>query len=121
MLVFFYIFNATLLILHELESAYEKEWEILKLPVKLTGFILLHIPLLFLFFYGLYFIIKYPQTRSLISILAGSIGFIPFLVHKIIINKKEHFNKKISNGLIFGNMISGIALMVVGLLETTEQ
>jgi hypothetical protein len=26
--------------LHEIESGYEKEWEILKLPVKLTGFIL---------------------------------------------------------------------------------
>ena len=44
MLVFFYILNVTFLILHEIESGYEKEWEILKLPVKLTGFILLHIP-----------------------------------------------------------------------------
>ena len=33
------------MILHEIESGYEKEWEILKLPVKLTGFILLHIPI----------------------------------------------------------------------------
>jgi len=29
-----YIVNATLLLLHEIESAYEKEWEILKLPGK---------------------------------------------------------------------------------------
>ena len=115
MLVFFYILNVTILILHEIESGYEKEWEILKLPVKLTGFILLHIPMLFLFLYGLYFIILYPQTRSLISMLSGSIGMIPFLVHKVIKNKKEHFNKIISNILIFGNIIAGIILIIVGL------
>jgi len=117
MLIFFYIFNASLLILHEIESAYEKEWEILKLPVKLTGFILLHLPMLFLFFYGLYFMIEHPQTKTTISILAGSTGLIPFVVHKIIINKKEHFNKTISNILIFGNAVVGIILMIFGIFE----
>ena len=117
MLVFFYILNATILILHEIESGYEKEWEILKLPVKLTGFILLHVPVLFLFFYGLYFIVQYPQTRAIISILTGIIGLIPFLVHKIIKNEKEHFNKTISNILIFGNIITGIILIIIGIFE----
>jgi len=117
MLGFFYILNIIILILHEIESGYEKEWEILKLPVKLTGFILLHIPILFLFFYGLYFIILYPQTRAIISIISGSIGFIPFLVHKVIINKKEHFNKTISNILIFGNIITGIILIIIGIFD----
>ena len=117
MLVFFYILNVTILILHEIESGYEKEWEILKLPVKLTGFILLHIPILFLFFYGLYFILLYPQTSAIISILSGCIGLIPFFVHKVIKNKKEHFNKTISNALIFGNIITGIILIIIGLFE----
>lgn len=36
-----YIVNATLLVLHEIESAYEKEWDILKLPVRsmCTGYV----------------------------------------------------------------------------------
>ena len=38
MLIFLYILNATILLLHEIESGYEKEWEILKLPGKITGF-----------------------------------------------------------------------------------
>jgi len=117
MLVFFYILNVTFLILHEIESGYEREWEILKLPVKLTGFLLLHIPILFLFFYGLYFIIQFPQTRAIILILTGNIGLIPFLVHKVIVNKKEHFNKTISNALIFGNVVTGIILIIVGVFE----
>jgi hypothetical protein len=49
-LTVFYVINASLLLLHEIESAYVKEWEILKLPGKITGFLLLHIPILLLFF-----------------------------------------------------------------------
>lgn len=47
-----YVVNATLLLLHEIESAYEKEWEILKLPGKITGFLLLHIPIIMILFYS---------------------------------------------------------------------
>jgi hypothetical protein len=117
MLVFFYILNITLLILHEIESGYEKEWEILKLPGKLTGFILLHIPILFIFFYGLYFLIQYPETRTVIPIIIGSSGLIPFLVHKVIVKRKEHFNKTISNILIFGNVITGVILIFIGIFD----
>ena len=52
-LTLLYIANATLLLLHEIESAYEKEWEILKLPGKITWFLLFHIPIIILLFYGL--------------------------------------------------------------------
>ena len=117
MLVFFYILNVTILILHEIESGYEKEWEILKLPGKLTGFILLHIPVLFIFFYGLYFIIQYPETRTVISILTGCSGLIPFLVHKVIVKRNEHFNKTISNILIIVNMVTGVILILTGILD----
>jgi len=116
MLVFFYILNVTLLLLHEIESGYEKEWEILKLPGKITGFLLFHIPILFIFFYGLYCIIQYPQTKLIISLITGAAGFIPFLVHKVIVNKKEYFNKPISKIIIIGNVFSGIMLIIFGIM-----
>ena len=116
MLEFFYILNVSLLLLHEIESGYEKEWEILKLPGKITGFLLLHIPIMFVLFYGLYCIIKYPETRTTISIVIGISGFIPFFIHKIIVNKKEHFYKLISNIIIFGNIFSGIILIILGII-----
>jgi len=117
MLVFFYILNTTILILHEIESGYEKEWEILKLPVRLTGFLLIHIPILFLFLYGFYSIIQYPETGGIIAILAGSTGLLPFLVHKVIVKRAGHFDRAISNSLIFGNVVSGVVLIVVGIVE----
>jgi hypothetical protein len=117
MLVLFYILNVSLLILHEIESGFEKEWEILKLPGKITGFLLFHIPLLFIFFYGFYAIIQFPQSKTIISIIMGAAGFVPFLFHKIIVNRKEHFNKIISNIIIFGNRVSGMVLIIVGIIE----
>ena len=50
-LTLFYILNATLLLLHEIESGYEKEWETLKLPGKITGFLILHIPIMSILFF----------------------------------------------------------------------
>jgi hypothetical protein len=41
-----YILNATLLLLHEIESGYEREWELLGLPGKLAGFLVLHVPVI---------------------------------------------------------------------------
>ena len=120
MLEIFFIINVTLLLLHEIESGYEKEWEILKIPGKLTGFLLLHIPIIILIFFGFYCIIIIPQIRGILSIIIGILGFIPFLVHKVIVNKKEHFNKIISNIIIFGNMIFGIGSIIIGIIETIK-
>jgi len=106
-----YIVNATLLLLHEIESAYEKEWEILKLPGKITGFLLLHIPIIILIFYGLIEIEKNSTIGLIFSIITGIGGVIPFIVHKIIVRKKNHFNLLISNTIIYLNVLSGVSLL----------
>ena len=106
-----YIVNATLLLLHEIESAYEKEWEILKLPGKITGFLLLHIPIIILIFYGLIEIEKNSTIGLIFSIITGIGGVIPFIVHKIIVRKKNQFNLLISNAIIYLNVLSGVSLL----------
>ncbi len=106
-----YIVNATLLLLHEIESAYEKEWEILKLPGKITGFLLLHIPIIILIFYGLIEIEKNSTIGLIISLITGIGGIIPFIVHKIIVRKKDHFNLLVSNAIIYLNVLSGFSLL----------
>jgi hypothetical protein len=50
-------------------------------------------------------------------VITGIAGFIPFLVHKIIVPRKEKFNKSISNIIIIGNILAGIALIIVGIFE----
>ena len=108
-----YTANATLLLLHEIESAFEKEWEILNLPGKITGFLILHIPLILLLFYGLLEIEKHTQIGLVLGVISGIGGIIPFAVHKVIVKRKEHFNLLISNLLIYLNILTGIGTIVL--------
>jgi hypothetical protein len=105
-----YILNSTLLLLHEIESAYEKEWEILNLPGKITGFILLHIPVILIIFYGLIEIEKLSTVGLIAGIILGIGGLIPFFVHKVFVRRKSHFSQLISNTVIYLNVFSGALL-----------
>ena len=108
-----YIINATFLLLHEVESSYEREWEILKLPGKITGFLLMHIPIILLLFYGAIEIDKTSTTGLLFGLITGISGLIPFIVHKLIVKKDEHFNLFISNFIIYFNILTGIVLLIL--------
>jgi hypothetical protein len=112
-----YILNATLLLLHEMESAYEKEWELLKLPGKITGFLLLHIPIILLVFYGLLEIEKNTTIGLILGIILGIGGIIPFAVHKIFVKKMGHFNLMISNAIIVLNVLSGLSLLLFSIFS----
>jgi len=106
-----YILNATLLLLHEIESAYEKEWEILHLPGKISGFLLLHIPIILILFIGLIEVEKFSRTGLILGIAFGIGGIIPLLVHKIFVKREGHFDRGISNGIIYLNTVIGMVLI----------
>jgi len=114
-LTLLYILNATLLILHEIESGYEKEWEILKLPGKITSFLILHIPIIFILFYGLLEIDRLSNIGFILGLITGLGGIIPFLVHKKIVKRDESFNLLISNIIIYSNILSGFTLFIYSL------
>jgi hypothetical protein len=104
-----YVINASLLLLHEIESAYAKEWEILKLPGKISGFLLLHIPIILVLFWGAIEIDRQSLSGLIIAIIAGASGLIPFIVHKVIVKKKGYFDLTISNCIIYLNILTGLA------------
>jgi len=112
-LLIIYILNATLLLLHEIESAYEKEWEILKLPGRITGFLLMHIPIIVLLFWGLLEIYKQTTAGMVIGIITGLGGLIPLIVHKILVKRDQHFNRPLSNAIILLNALAGIGTVVL--------
>ena len=110
-----YIANATLLLLHEIESAYEKEWELLKLPGKITGFLLFHVPIIILIFYGLIEIEKVSVIGLIFGVIMGIGGIVPFIVHKIIVKKTESFSRLISNAIIYLNVLFGVSLLFLSI------
>ncbi|QQO08733.1 DUF6713 family protein [Breznakiella homolactica] len=105
----------TLLLLHEIESAYEKEWEILHLPGKITGFLLMHIPIIAVMFLGLYWLAAGFPAGNIVSLIVGIAGLFPFTVHKLLVRRKEHFGSLTSNIIIIASGITGIALAALSI------
>ena len=64
-----YSANATLLIVHEIESAYREEWKLFRLPGGISFFLAVHVPLVLLILYGLVQV----EQASLAGIFAFSI------------------------------------------------
>ena len=108
-----YVVNAMLLLLHEIESAYEKEWEILKLPGGITGFLLIHIPIILLMFYGLLEIENKSVTGLALGVVFGIGGVIPLIVHKIAVKREDCFNRLISSVIIYINTAVGAGLALL--------
>ena len=111
MLVLFYVLTATFLLLHEIESAYVKEWEILRLPGKITGFLLMHVPILLVLFCGLVGLVEHPGARTPIGVVIGLGGLLPWLVHKVVVRRREYFASVMSNVVIYGGVVCGLVLV----------
>jgi hypothetical protein len=84
-LVWVYIFNAVLLIVHEIDSAYWQEWKLFKLPGGLTLFLCLHIPLAFIVLYGLLLVYQGLLAGLIISLILGLAGVFAFSIHTVFI------------------------------------
>ena len=111
-----YLLNVTLLLLHEIESAYVKEWEILHLPGKITGFLLLHVPILLLFFWGAVELGNGTTAGEIIALIAGAEGLLPFFVHKLLVKRKGYFESTASNVIIYLNLLTGLASAILAVL-----
>ncbi|MGD0855564.1 MAG: DUF6713 family protein [Dehalococcoidia bacterium] len=84
-LVWVYIFNAVLLIVHEIDSAYWQEWKLFRLPGGLTLFLCLHIPLAFVVLYGLLLVYQNVFAGLIISLILGLAGVFAFSIHTVFI------------------------------------
>ena len=97
--------NAILLILHEIDSAYWKEWKLFKLPGGINGFLLLHVPLLLLILYGLVGIERQSIFGWVASLIISAGGIFAFCIHMAFIRKGRHeFDTPISR-LILSSML----------------
>ena len=96
-LFWLYLANAILLINHEIDSAYWKEWELFKLPGGIGAFLILHFPILFLILYGLVLVYKQSLSGLIISLILSAGGIFAFCIHTLFIRKGRHeFNTPIS-------------------------
>lgn len=116
-LFWLYLVNAVLLINHEIDSAYWKEWELFKLPGGITGFLVIHFPLLFLVLYGLILVYKQSDVGLIFSLLLSFGGLFAFGIHMFFIKKgREEFRIPISLFILVGTLIVSIVQAVITIL-----
>lgn len=116
-LLWVYLVNAILLILHEMDSAYWQEWQLFKLPGGVTGFLLLHIPLLFIILYGLILVYKQLDSGLVISLVAAAGGIFAFIIHSWFLNKgRQEFNTRFSKLLLVVTFIISLFQAALSLI-----
>ena len=89
-LFWIYLINAILLINHEIDSAFWREWELFKLPGGIGGFLAMHFPILFLILYGLVCIERQSFFGLLASLIISAGGIFAFCIHMYFIHKGRH-------------------------------
>jgi len=117
-LFWLYLTNAVLLILHEMDSAYWKEWELFRLPGGIGGFLLVHFPIFFAGLYGLVLVYRQTFAGLIFSLALSAAGIFAFGIHMYFIRKgRSEFNTPASRLILWAALLVSLAQAVVaGLL-----
>jgi len=103
-----YLINATILIIHEMDSAYWQEWKLIDPNDKngINGFLILHIPMIIAILLGLIFIYDNRFAGLILSLVLSAGGLFAFFFHFYHLRKgKQEFNTILSKGLIISTFV----------------
>jgi len=116
LLLWLYLANSVLLINHEIDSAYWKEWELFKLPGGIAGFLLLHFPLLLIILWGLILVSRHSSLGLIFSLALCFGGIFAFTVHTYFLRKgRPEFSKPISKFILLAIFVVSIVQLVTTL------
>ena len=116
LLLWLYLLNGTLLLNHEMDSAYWREWKLFKLPGKMTGFLLLHFPIFLFILAATVWVYQQSLAGLAASAMLSLGGMFAFSIHTYFI-KKGHpeFNTPVSRGILLATLLvsSGQAIVTI--------
>jgi len=113
-LFWLYFVNSVLLINHEIDSAYWKEWDLFGLPGGIAGFLIIHFPLLFIVLYGLILVFQHTFAGLIFSLILCFFGIFAFAIHMFFIRKgREEFNTPISLFILVATFVVSLIQVVV--------
>ena len=108
-LFWLYVINSVLLINHEIDSAYWKEWDVFKLPGGITLFLIIHFPLIFFILYGLILIFQHSFAGLIFSLVLSFAGMFAFTIHIFFIEKgRDEFKAPISLLILIATLVVSI-------------
>ena len=103
-----YLINATILIIHEMDSAYWQEWKLIypNDQNSINGFLILHIPMIIAILLGLIFIYDNRFAGLILSLVLSAGGLFAFFFHFYHLRTgKQEFNTILSKGLIISTFV----------------
>ncbi len=116
LLLWLYLANSVLLINHEIDSAYWKEWELFKLPGGITGFLLVHFPLLLAILWGLILLSRHSPWGFVFSFVLCFGGIFAFAIHTYFLRKgRTEFSEPISRFILIAILVVSLAQLVATL------
>ncbi|MCU0642250.1 MAG: hypothetical protein MUF61_01560 [archaeon] len=119
-LFWLYLINSVLLINHEIDSAYWKEWNLFRLPGGIKGFLMIHIPLVFAILYGLILVYQSTFAGLILSLLISLGGIFAFCIHLFFIRKgRAEFRTPISLFILISILAVSIAQLALTLISLT--
>jgi hypothetical protein len=108
-LFWFYLANAVLVITHEIDSAYWKEWELFRLPGGRAGFLLVHLPLVAAILYGQVLIHDRAFAGLVLSLLLAAGGLFAFTIHTLFIKRgRDEFKTPISLAILAATLVASL-------------
>ena len=109
-----YLINAVLLINHEIDSAYWKEWKLFGLPGEITGFLIVHFPLLFVVLYGLVLVFEGLFAGLIFSLLLCLGGLFAFAVHTYFIRRgRPEFRTPASQFILIATLVVSVIQIAI--------
>jgi hypothetical protein len=114
LLFWLYLANAVLLIDHEIDSAYWKEWDLFGLKGGVGGFLLLHLPLLGAILYGLVLVREQAVAGLVLSLLLSLGGLFAFSIHTYFLRRgRAEFKAPASQFLLVATLVVSLVQGVV--------
>ena len=116
LLFWIYMANAVILLVHEIDSAYWQEWKLLNPDDKngINGFLILHIPMVFLILLGLVYVYEDKFVGLIISLILSAGGLFAYFFHFYHLRKgRLEFNTVISKGIIISTLIISVLQIIL--------
>lgn len=119
-LVWLYRVNTALLVTHEIDSAYWKEWDLFGIPGGLPGFLALHVPLLLVILWGHEQLVLSRRAGAWISLALAGGGAFALIAHgAFLLAGRSEFRTVASLALLgaIGGASVGQAFVAVAVLR----
>jgi hypothetical protein len=109
-----YILSSTLLIVHEIDSAYWREWELFNIPGGVSGFLSLHIPIVLLLLYGAVEVNLGTRFGHALNIIVALSGVFAFSIHSYFIRAgNNQFKTMTSQALLYSILVTSILQLIL--------